>query len=80
VSARPDYKNHFSKTFCLVLGWLEVTQQNTSEDDAVWIWEADDVNGRLVLLGPQDKCNAFQQVCEELVLSTPDPDSLWRYY
>lgn len=80
MPAYPDNQDHFSKTFCHVIGWLEAIQANSEAEDAVWIWEADDKTGKLSLIGDSENCVAFQSAAAMIIQRTPDPDELWRYY
>ena len=74
MAAYLDEKDHFSKTFCLVVSWMEATQGE------VFIVEADDETGRLALFGLPEDCQEFQSECQEIIVNTPDPDEQWRMF
>jgi len=69
--------DHFGKTFCLVIGWLEAAYENIY-DDCIWVWEADEDTGRLVLLGDTELCQQFQKEAGLIIAATPDPKQAWR--
>lgn len=61
--------------FCLSIMWLEAAY-----NDEVWVMEADEENGRLLLVGDTELCKEFQGKVMELTASISDPAEQWRYY
>jgi hypothetical protein len=55
--------------------WLEADY-----NDEVWVMEADEENGRLLLMGDKEKCREFNERAVELTHSIKDPAEQWRYY
>ena len=78
MGAKVPKSDHFGKTFCLVLGWLEVAYSAIYPNSPVWIWEADETTGRLVLLGSPDLCEQFQTEATAIIGACPDPADDWR--
>ncbi len=72
----PKNRSHFDRTFCLVIGWMEVAYEGKD----VWIWEADEDTGRLVLVGEPLDCQKFQSEAGQIIAATPDPGEDWRNY
>jgi hypothetical protein len=65
----------WENAFCISIAWLEVVY---GED--VWVMEADEEIGRLVLIGDRDKCEEFNKQAGAMTESVSDPDEQWRYY
>jgi hypothetical protein len=74
-------RDHFDKTFCLVIQWLEPAYQGLyGGAESVFIWEADEDTGRLVLMGDPEVCQQFQHEAGEIIAACPDPEHEWRTY
>jgi hypothetical protein len=74
---KPD-RDHFDKLFCMLLGWMEVVENNNKEEkDSVWIWEADEDTGKLVLLGKNSDCQAFHKKLGDMIADNPEIE-IWR--
>lgn len=69
-------RDYFDKMFCTVISWLEPYYEHNKED-SVWIWEADEDSGRLVLIGPNDLCQQFHKDCQEIIENNPEIE-VWR--
>lgn len=71
-------RDYFDKVFCLVIAWMEqIYHDKEDEDKSVWIWEADEDTGKLVLLGPNDLCQQFHKQCGEIIANNPEIET-WR--
>lgn len=79
IGSKPVKVDHFAKTFCLVLGWLEVAYESLY-DKGIWIWEADEATGRLVLIGDPELAQQFQHEAGLIIAGTPDPKQEWRKF
>ena len=70
--------DHFSRTFCTVLMWLEPAYHSLYGAEACFIWEADEETGRLVLLGDPEYCQQFQHEAGKIIEACPEPFEQWR--
>jgi len=65
--------NPWEHAFCLTISWLEQYY-----GEKVLIIEADETNGRLILLGDQELCAKFNSDCLEMLQTVQDPADWWR--
>jgi hypothetical protein len=70
--------DHFAKTFCTVIQWLEPAYHALYGTEACFIFEADENTGRLVLMGDPEMCQQFQHEAGEIIAHCPDPEDEWR--
>ena len=75
MSAKLKEVTAHQNAFCLSIMWLESVY-----DDEVWVIEADEESGRLLLVGDTELCKKFQGKCMEMTASIMDPADQWRYY
>ena len=74
---KPDQeRDHFDRLFCVVVSWLETTWP-TQDDNPVYLWEADEETGKLVLIGDSTNCQEFHRRCAEIISNNPEIET-WR--
>lgn len=71
-------RDHFDKIFCLLVGWNEVIHNiGREEKDSVWVWEADEETGKLILLGKTEDCQEFHKTIGDIIAANPEIE-VWR--
>jgi hypothetical protein len=77
MGAKLAKSDHFGTIFCLVIGWLEEAYKGIY-GEKVYVWEADEETGRLVLVGDSNLAQQFQHEAGLIIAATPDPANEWR--
>lgn len=78
VARVKENRDHFDKTFCLTIAWMEAAYHGLYGAENVFIWEADEDTGRLVLMGSPELCQQFQHEAGLIIQALPDPEDEWR--